>query len=298
MKKRELQAWKKATKKTKIVVNKKILELKEDRCLFARLMMVCQSRPEINLQEGIGTYEFSLMPRSLFVADGEMLHCLRKRHQQSIQVMCCQTWEYERKWSLSMEWQSYTHSINQLSWQCVLILLNIYRNGSPEVIWKWWITPGLWQIWLSSFPEICYSSKKARRSTSSLLPCNRLHSHRQGTHKMFVLLGWTKMELTEYLTAKVIQRWECMGKNVIVAWGCYCQGTHFDVTHLRSSQEHRTKCQESADWNVAETHDVAETQRLTCVSGSGYMSFIHVSVAAVMTEPDHFFYVSASVFSW
>ena len=28
-----------------------------------------------------------------------------------------------------------------------------------------------------------------------------------------------------------------MGKNVIVAWECYCQGTHFDVTHLRSSQE-------------------------------------------------------------
>ena len=48
MKKRDLQTWKKATKKTKIVVNKKILELKEDRCLFARLMMVCQSRPENN----------------------------------------------------------------------------------------------------------------------------------------------------------------------------------------------------------------------------------------------------------
>lgn len=78
MKKRKLQTWKKATKKTKIVVNKKILELKEDRCLFARLMMVCQSRPEINLQEATGTYEFSLMPRSLFVVDGEMLHCLTK----------------------------------------------------------------------------------------------------------------------------------------------------------------------------------------------------------------------------
>ena len=23
----------------------------------------------------------------------------------------------------------------------------------------------------------------------------------------------------------------------MVAWGCYCQGTHFDVTHLRSNQE-------------------------------------------------------------
>ena len=28
-----------------------------------------------------------------------------------------------------------------------------------------------------------------------------------------------------------------MGKSVSVARGCYCQGTHFDVTHLRSSQE-------------------------------------------------------------
>ena len=78
MKKRELQTWKKATKKTKIIVNKKILELKEDQCLFARLMMVCQSRPEITLEEAIGTYEFSLVPRSLFAADGEMLHCLTK----------------------------------------------------------------------------------------------------------------------------------------------------------------------------------------------------------------------------
>ena len=34
-------------KKTKIAVNKKILKLKEDRFLFACLMMVCQSRPEI-----------------------------------------------------------------------------------------------------------------------------------------------------------------------------------------------------------------------------------------------------------
>ena len=47
----------------------------------------------------------------------------------------------------------------------------------------------------------------------------------------------TKMELTEYLSAKMIQRSECMGKNVIVAWGCNCQGTHLDVVQLRSSQE-------------------------------------------------------------
>ena len=35
--------------------------------------------------------------------------------------------------------------------------------------------------------------------------------------------------------------------------------------------------------------NVAEIQRLTRVCCSGYMSFIHVSVAAVTAEPDHFF---------
>ena len=65
MKKRKLLTWKCTSKKTNIAVNKKIVELQEDRCLFARTMVVCQSRPEINLQEAIGTYEFSLVPRSL-----------------------------------------------------------------------------------------------------------------------------------------------------------------------------------------------------------------------------------------
>ena len=62
------------SKETNITV-KKIAELQEDRCLFARMMVVCKSRPEFNLQEVIGTYEFSLVPRSLFVANGKMLHC-------------------------------------------------------------------------------------------------------------------------------------------------------------------------------------------------------------------------------
>ena len=40
---------------------------------------------------------------------------------------------------------------------------------------------------LSPFPEMCYLAMKARRSTSSLLLCNRLHSYRQGTHETFAL---------------------------------------------------------------------------------------------------------------
>ena len=45
------------------------------------------------------------------------------------------------------------------------------------------------------------------------------------------------MELTEYLSAKFIQRSERRARSVVVAWGNNCQATHRDVTYLRSSQE-------------------------------------------------------------
>ncbi|CAH3111668.1 unnamed protein product [Porites lobata] len=37
--------------------------------------MVCKSRPEIDIQEAVGLYEFTVVPRSLFARDGTMLHC-------------------------------------------------------------------------------------------------------------------------------------------------------------------------------------------------------------------------------
>ena len=46
--------------------------------------MMCQSRPEIDLQEAISMYEFNLVPRSLFAADGTMLHCLTKSALMSL----------------------------------------------------------------------------------------------------------------------------------------------------------------------------------------------------------------------
>ena len=53
---------------------------------------------------------------------------------------------------------------------------------------------------------------------------------------------------------------------------------------------HRTKYQESVNGNVVEICEtVAETQRSTRVSARGLVTFTRVSVAAVPTEPDHFF---------
>ena len=75
MKRRKLLTWKDSEKVLKLSCKDKVIELKEDRSLFARLIAVCKSRPEINIKEVIGQYEFSVAPRSLFAPDGTMLHC-------------------------------------------------------------------------------------------------------------------------------------------------------------------------------------------------------------------------------
>ena len=75
MKRRKLLTWKDSEKVLKLSCKDKVIELKEDRSLFAKLMAVCKSRPEINIKEVIGQYEFSVAPRSLFAPDGKMLHC-------------------------------------------------------------------------------------------------------------------------------------------------------------------------------------------------------------------------------
>lgn len=49
--------------------------LKEDRSLFARLMMICKNRPDIDIKEAIGLYEFTVVVMSLFAGDGTMMHC-------------------------------------------------------------------------------------------------------------------------------------------------------------------------------------------------------------------------------
>ena len=69
-KKRKLLTWNSIAKKAKLIVNNVIVELQEDRSLFARMMMMCQTRPEISVKEAVGMYEFTVVPRALFAAGG------------------------------------------------------------------------------------------------------------------------------------------------------------------------------------------------------------------------------------
>ena len=49
MKKRKLLTWKSNAKVMKVMTKEKEDEFREDRSLFARMTMVCNSRPEINI---------------------------------------------------------------------------------------------------------------------------------------------------------------------------------------------------------------------------------------------------------
>jgi len=51
-----------------------LIELREDRSFYARMMMACQRRPYIDIKETIRVYEFALVARSMFTPDGSMLH--------------------------------------------------------------------------------------------------------------------------------------------------------------------------------------------------------------------------------
>ena len=56
----------------------KFVELKENRALFARMALASRSRPDLDIEGGIGTYEFSAVSRALFASDGTLLPCKDK----------------------------------------------------------------------------------------------------------------------------------------------------------------------------------------------------------------------------
>ena len=72
MTKASLKLFKDSSKCIKTKVKDKIVELREERNLLARFIIVLRSRPDIDLKEALGKYEFSALPRSLFLPDGSI----------------------------------------------------------------------------------------------------------------------------------------------------------------------------------------------------------------------------------
>ncbi|CAG9761624.1 unnamed protein product [Ceutorhynchus assimilis] len=73
MQRMKLNTFKNSNAKSKTKQDEKILEIREERSLLQRLLLVSRTRQDIDLKKAVGEYEFGSIPRSLFAADGSLL---------------------------------------------------------------------------------------------------------------------------------------------------------------------------------------------------------------------------------
>ena len=78
MKKEKNLMYMSGNKKHTVKVRDKTVDLKETKDLYGRLMVLARSNRDIDQKQAVGTYEFTLTPRSLFGADGSVLSCSDK----------------------------------------------------------------------------------------------------------------------------------------------------------------------------------------------------------------------------
>ena len=72
------------SKTVKVSLPTKEMELKQTRSLFARLLIIARTREGLDLQDLIGRYEFSCVPRSVFALDRSLLPCTDKSKLMTI----------------------------------------------------------------------------------------------------------------------------------------------------------------------------------------------------------------------
>ena len=73
LKKTKLPTFAANIKSHKMTLNNNVIKIKEERKLMSRPIVAARSRPEIDLSNYFGEFEFSVVPKSLFSADGNLL---------------------------------------------------------------------------------------------------------------------------------------------------------------------------------------------------------------------------------
>ena len=73
MTKKKLKTFKTANATIEINAGGQLVKIKEERGLLQRLIVISINRPQLDPKECIGTYEFGVIPRSLFASDGTVL---------------------------------------------------------------------------------------------------------------------------------------------------------------------------------------------------------------------------------
>ena len=75
VKKQNNKMYMSGNKTHKVKICEKIVDLKETKDLYGRLMVLARSNRDIDQKQAVGTYEFTLTPRALFSPNGSVLPC-------------------------------------------------------------------------------------------------------------------------------------------------------------------------------------------------------------------------------
>ena len=256
VKKRQLETWRSDGKKMKMTAEDKIVELQEDRSLFARMLVILKSRSEINLRETIATYEFSVVPRAMFAADGTILHCSTKSNLMAILEKLPTN---NQETSVPLE-----DAQAQVAGDAATCTRKLVTDGMDEV--QCFGKPD----WVQNCSQLanCFTQQlleKYHNSDEMHVVFDRYdvndsletftRQKRQGGQapiayhvtdttniakiEMKRLLSHTKTksELTAYLAEKLLEKAHQEQKHLVVAWGSECLATHQSVVHLSSSHE-------------------------------------------------------------
>ena len=251
MKKRKLQTWKTTGKKIKVSSAGQIVELQEDRNLFARMMVICKSRPEIDIQEAVGTYEFTVVPRSMFAADGEMLHCPSKSALMSILEKLpantddCRTAgqdaasQGERMRVSVIDAMAEVQSLDKPEW--IRSCSHLADHFTCRIFEKYGDSDEIRLIFdRYDLPSSLKEATRRKRQGNQhpvyyrITPSTHIA---KVTMKKLLSHANTKNELAEYLAQKTVEHAERNGTRMVVAYGCECKGNKKDMSYLKSDQE-------------------------------------------------------------
>lgn len=254
MKKTNLQMWSATGKKIKVKAGDKIVELKEDRALFVRLLVISKARPEVNLKEAVGKYEFSVVPRALFGTDGSLLltsskselmailEDLPKNNNVNHEANPATDVQPERvqKHVAVVDGMADLQSLDKPEWiKCGSDLADHFiarhwrkYNDYDEVH----LVFDRYDIADSSLKT---NTREKRLAGSEAVAYHITDSTSISHVSMKSLLAHTKTKdnITTYLAEKMTKHGQKNRKHVVVAWRDQAKGTHRDVTHLASTQE-------------------------------------------------------------
>jgi len=253
MKKVQLKTWKSARKSVKHKVADQVVELKDDRSLFARMLIVARSRSEMNLKESIGQHEFTSLPRALFTVSGELLPCTDKSKLMAVLE------DLPNKISVDLQPEDVTNDIVPLTPRKATVIDGmaiVQAMGKPP----WVKTCAQWadhfiatldskcreydELHLvfdrydlpTSLKEATRERRQGRKPATAYLVTDNTQIGKVSA-KQFLSSTATKDELTVYLAKKALHHFEGKPKVFIVTSRQEVLSNSMDVQHLCSSQE-------------------------------------------------------------